>query len=60
MLKAVKMASVRGIVCVVCVWGGMLGISLYSSVTKEAPRASHGQVWASICFGAARKNYMNH
>lgn len=42
-----------------CVCGGG-GISLYSSVTKEAPRASHGQVWASICFGAARKNYMNH
>lgn len=41
----------------VCVGGG---ISLYSSVTKEAPRASHGQVWASICFGAVRKNYMNH
>lgn len=55
MLKAVKMASVRGIVCV-CECA--LGISLYSIVTNEAATESHVQVWISICFGAACKNYL--
>lgn len=55
MLKAVKMASVKGTHCVcVCV----LRISLCSIVTKEAATVSYAQIWASICFGAACKNYL--
>lgn len=30
----------------------------YSIVTKEAATVSNVQVWASICFGAACKNYL--
>lgn len=36
----------------------MSGISLYSIVTKEAATVSNVQVWASVCFGAACKNYL--
>lgn len=57
MLKAVKMAGVRGIVCVCGCWV----FPCISFVTKEAIALSlYEQVWASVCFGAACKKGMNH